>query len=380
MEEQMKKKNFISIIVLIAVIFVSEKTSVKAANIIREDYCKESTIERKDQTNKYYWNYNSIKDDKKYIIDYFQDPDKNGVSLTVTISALDVIATYWKWETVDVCMPYKNYQLGMTQCSGDTTNYPGYYFYLAPQRKCVQQPPEVTYRPIETGTLSIWLEPTIGTRDLLGPGPYLINSNKPVVRYLYPDQWAPEFAQSGKLTIIENPWFRNSDDIEEFLRENKDFLLLDTSFKDFDLTSRMSLTQSPIGKGNALSLFGTRDQCHADIKGYTDFDGHEVCSMTATEEKTGYGNKYITVKFDRIPLDEPGEWYIGVSFYQSPAKYDGGRGVENMGIGVWHKFEYSDETLEKQFSFESYIIRSAPCNPDEFDNCWEEKKKDTPGG
>jgi hypothetical protein len=356
-------------------IIASQKTIAEASLAFIEDYCKESIIERKDQTNRNYWYYTAGKDpaSANYILDYFQDPQEHGVSIDVTINAEDLIATYWKWETVDVCLPYENYQAGMTTCKYEGSRAPGfYYYYWTPQRQCVQQPPEITYRSIETSTISIWLEPTALTKDLLGTGPYFNDTNKPVLRYLYPDQWALVVVQPGERKIIEKPWFRNSADVEKFLKENKDFIILDTSAKTFDLTSRLPQKQSPATGKNGLSLYNFGINCDADLPGSGLLKGREVCKDQINQYTSEYGTKSFSIIFDRIPLDVPGTWYVGVSFYQWPAKYDGGRGLEKWGNQQYREFVFSDENMEKQFSFESYIIRSAPCNPEEVGNCWEE--------
>jgi hypothetical protein len=208
----------------------------------------------------------------------------------------------------------------------------------------------------------------------LGIGPNIKGTNKPVLRYLYPDQWALVVVLPGERKIIEKPWFRNSADVENFLKENKDFIILDTSVKNYELTSRLPKSQSPINGLGTLALYGFGNNCWADLSGYTGLDGHEVCSFSEEIYKTGYGIKSITIKFDRIPLDVPGEWSIGVSFNQLPAKYDSGRSEEEWNNGLSREFSFSDELMEKRFSFESYIIRSAPCNPEEPGNCWEEEK------
>jgi hypothetical protein len=369
-------KMFINLFIIGLTSFIaSQKIIVKAA--YDEAYCKETVFKLADLNDINYWDYLIEKDSVKpnFILDYFQDPDKNGISLNLTITSKDLIATYWKWETHDDCLPYETYQSGMASCKYDGPREPGYYYsYWTPQRKCVQQPPETTYRPIENGTISVWLEPTESTRELLGPGPYYQGTNKPVLRYLYPDQWALVVVHPGERKIIEKPWFRNSEDVEKFLKENKDFILLDTSAKSYDISSRFPESESPNNGKITLALFGWGNRCHADLPGVPGFDGHEVCSFSQSEYTTGYGLKSITIKFDRIPLDVPGEWHIGVSFYQFPAKYDQGRSEEAWNNGLSHEFNFSDENMEKQFSFESYIIRSAPCNPEEPNNCWEEEK------
>ncbi|MBN1439483.1 MAG: hypothetical protein JW929_08745 [Anaerolineales bacterium] len=76
-----------------------------------------------------------------------------------------------------------------------------------------------------------------------------------------------------------------------------------------------------------------------------------------------------TITMRGIPLDLPGEWYIGVSFWMKAAAFDRGNGREP---GVAEEIlAVSNEDQERHFSFESYIIRSAPCKPQEPGGCWD---------
>lgn len=95
--------------------------------------------------------------------------------------------------------------------------------------------------------------------------------------------------------------------------------------------------------------------------------GEKICTFDPYLYKSAVNKFVITMK--KIPLDLPGEWYIGVNFFMGYASFDNGNGHEPEYGSI--NLVFSDEEQESAYTFESYILRSAPCNPDEPGGCWE---------
>lgn len=356
----MRKIAIAVIIAFFGFIFGIGEKETKAQAIYQSSYCKDPIVRLKDPLKIDFWDYTALKERPNFVLDYFQDPNETGVDITVKITTTELEATYW-YER-EVCEPYDTSQRGMSRCTPDGGPTPGVYYYWT--SRCMPQT-ETTFRTIETSSISIWLEPTRQTLDLLGPGPYLPDTDKPVLRYLYPDQWAVIIVNPGEMTIVEKSWFKDPDDVIAFLKKNKDYALLESDAKEYELTSRLAKMTSPLTHRGALGLMNLGN-CWANISKIT----HDVCSSEEGKDFK-YGVTEYKIMMERIPLDVPGEWYIGVSFYLWPAKFDEGRGTEHLGTGEYRQFVYSSDLMEQRYSFESYILRSAPCNPEEPGGCWD---------
>jgi hypothetical protein len=340
-----------------------QKTVAESAAGAEARYCRPPLVNSSDPNGKAYWELAVRKRDPNFVLDYFQDPDEHGVSLTVTIRAMPLVAIYFKWE--DTCQPSDTPQPGRKPCANHGKTTPGYrYAYWT--ESCVAQPPEETYRSIEPRTISIWLEPSTETRGVLGKGPLVDGTQKPVLRYLYPDQWTDAAVQSGDWQILEKPSGMRGTDAENVPQERRAFFVLDPGVTDEEMPSRLPKIQSPATGWDGLLLFGLENKCRVNLAAVK---GRDVCGYSLTEKIPGYGVSRFTATMKRMPLDVPGKWYIGVSFYQRAAIFDGGKGVEPVEA---RSFMFTDEMEEKGFSFDSYIIRSAPCNPDEPGNCWDD--------
>jgi hypothetical protein len=358
------------IAILIFVIGQEPDTIVNAA---QAEYCSppEIKIARPDIFKNNYWIYSAIKVKPNFVLDYYQDPDRNGVDITVVIESAELVVTYSKWE--DVCLLYETHQEGMTPCKYDGKPIPGMRFSYW-TRTCVPQPPETAYRSIDPGSVSVWLDATVQTRSLLGPGPYFGDTKKPVLRYLYPDQWALKKVSSGEMKIVERPGFNTAEDVIDFLKKNKDYVILESDAKSYLLGTRMQKTYAGAMNWPAIALMDS-GSCVAG-KNTTGLDagitalagGERICTFESDTFKGAVYKYVITMK--GIPLDLPGEWYIGASFFMEYASFDNGHGHE-PGKSTGIIFERSDEEMESRYSFESYILRSAPCNPDEPGGCWD---------
>lgn len=359
---------------LMAIFLISAayKPAIADAKIKQAVYCKEPMVRKKDSGINEYWKYSAEKLHPNFVLDYYQDPDRNGVDISVVIDSTELIATYWKWE--DVCAEIEDPEYGMkSNCTPNGGRKPGAIYQW--ENQCVQQPPETTYRSIDPNSISVWLDASRITRDLLGPGPYFQNSKKPVLRYLYPDQWALKVVRPGEQEIVERPGFKNPVDVVEFLKQNKDYIILESDAKAYILETRMRTTWSPSMSWPAISLV-ENSHCVAGVNttgldsGITALAGGERICGFVSHEYNGAVYRFV-ISFNEIPIDVPGEWYIGVGFYMRYAVFDGGNGHEPGYDYNYLEKVYSDESQEIDYSFESYILRSAPCNPDELGGCWD---------
>ncbi|MBN1438043.1 MAG: hypothetical protein JW929_01430 [Anaerolineales bacterium] len=334
-------------------------------------YCGETEIIRKDANATAYWKYSAAKTSPNFVLDYYQDPDLTGVDISVTIESEELIVNYSKRE--DVCLPVPEPYYGeRSNCTPEGGADPAVVYRW--QRQCVPQPPETTFRAIDTDTVWVWLDMSLETKSLLGPGPYYNGTESPVLRYLYPDQWAVRVARPGEMEIIEQPGFKNAEEVEAFLKENEDYLILESDAKSALSETRMKISFQSVLEWPALSLVERR-KCVAGVN-TTGLDadltakagGEKICSFSTYY--FSYGANKLEIEMKKIPLDLPGEWYIGVSFYMDCAVFDNGNGSEQCyGMQI---FERSNEADEMKFAFKSYILRSSPCNPDEPGGCWEE--------
>jgi hypothetical protein len=368
----MRRRQLLLLMVSAWILVLSRKPDDRAIAAFQNPYCKESSVKIKDSSVEKYWKYSGSKVAPNFVLDYYQDPNLTGVDITVTIETTELVATYWKMQ--DVCRLSADFQPEGTKCAYTGKPQPGFrYAYLT--RECVQQPPETTYRSIDVDSVSVWLDMTDDTRTLLGPGPYYEGS-KPVLRYLYPDQWALRVVRPGEKTIIERPSFKNPEDVIEFLKKNKDYVILESDAKAYIVETRMKTMYSRATSWPAIALVES-GHCVAGVN-KTGMDsaltekagGERICDFDP-DEYNGAINRF-TITMKKIPLDLPGEWYIGVGFSLRYAAFDGGNGHEPE-YGSYN-YVNADESKEAEFTFESYILRSAPCNPNEIGGCWDKER------
>jgi hypothetical protein len=368
----MKKRILLMAASSFFLIAAAKDMEIEPSVLFQESYCKEPKVTIKESTNKY-WEYFAEKARPNFVLDFFQDPGRNGVDIAVAIETTELVAAYYKWE--EVCAPVAGPEYGMrSDCTPDSGREPGVIYRW--ERQCVQQPPETTYRSIKPETVSVWLDVSRESRGMLGPGPFYEDTKRPVLRYLYPDQWAVKVVRPEDMTIVEKPGFDTPQDVIDFLKANKDYIILESGAKGYVLETRMKTLYRRSMYWPAFTLVDN-GRCVAGENatgldaGLTALAGGEhICSFRSDTYNEAV-NTYV-IEMKKIPLDLPGEWYIGVGFDMEYASFDGGNGHE-PGFGTV-KYVFSDVDMERRFSFESYILRSAPCNPDEPGGCWNESE------
>jgi hypothetical protein len=280
----------------------------------------------------------------------------------------------------------------------------GYRCYTKPggvkecyEKKC-KEFSETVYRYINPDSISIWLDPSEETEQFLGwkqgeVGQYPL-------RYLFPEKWAlGAWTPTGLEGETIGDWSPSGEEVWAFGQENSwfTFLFPDPNEKDLPGQHLLQMSQPQRITGSVsrrvLALYGPFDYIQSP---YTQVNGTYArdCLIDASSlpgdantppsagscdkpDNYTYSDKenIIIINFDRIPLDLPGDWQIGIKAEQYPAKYDFGKtevitdpnelkfGPSDYGWGPINMYDISTIT------FPCYVVISTPCTNSDPKSC-----------
>jgi hypothetical protein len=326
-----------------------------------------------------------------------QDPvERTGVTISVTLTSVTGRINHDELETVTDCVgPFSMNDLSKTTCGHSS---PGYYYYLLSRQECVHETYDKAYRTVKA--VRVWLQPTGPTSEWLGWKP-VTSDNRAALRYLYPEKWmVGTWTRDGFITQGTTDLRWSSADYQAWLDGMKDYnFLAGDSISDVNLWSRsLDVINSPLQGGPlSLGLKGEFDIAHGAYAapdrglGMTTIDcfptGTEYANPAAgctVDPPLGSDSQSYEIRLKNIPLDLPGQWYVGVmvemkaAHFQYPEGAKTGKTItEKTNWATADEMQWFEPTVGetgydiKGDSFYSYIILTTPCNIEEKNGCFD---------
>jgi hypothetical protein len=313
-----------------------------------------------------------------------QDEKHRGVDISIEIDSYPGTITYETYS--EECISYDSVQKGMKTCP--PFYHEGQYHYLT--GKCTPHT-ETVYRHITGESLQVWLKPTTRTEEWLG---WKTGKGGNPLRFLYPEKWSlGTWTPEGFTTEGDQGLWSNAQ-IAKFIAEHPGFNFLKADPRQNELPSQfLVLAKDPAegdtGSGRVIPLFGDFDVWN----GLGSITGPDLCLIEGKGPggpgELGHCSKTINnvddwmsgnpdifaaditqliVNLSHIPLDLPGEWYIGVKVSATRATYAGGKFETVPDVEKLYRSPSRGYTQEEH-SFLSYIWMSTPCNGVEIDAC-----------
>jgi hypothetical protein len=339
------------------------------------------------------------------------------------------------------------------------TSGTGKYYYLETSKYCSPEhlsnspayptPDPYVYRPVKD--IKVWLEPSKETSDWLGWSSE--SANRASVRYIYPERWSvgnwlPDDQYTTR-RALDSRW-----DIPYYMEWLKsmgefNFLAGDVRLSTPLWSVTMEEVISPFNNTTkGLGIFGTLPSANSVTLGsggpegaaitldcrffqigyyesmaiedepgwsdYTEYFGYQFLqkanSISCTPSMYSLGNTVApcegegcpadgalyTYTFNNIPLDLPGQWYVGVRVKVGLAtfeNYDAAgqpRTITEKAPDGWNPdadeggeytrwFPTSSANYKSEIGYDkensgyfySYILLTTPCNPNEKDGCFD---------
>jgi len=333
--------------------------------------------------------------DVKNLVVFGQDPEEEGLSLNVSIHAVDGIVRYDETWPESACLDKNGDEVDYDYCLN--SRYYGIY-HIGSVDRCHRNLTSPAHRTIRN--VKIWLEPSSETANWLG-WTGTVGASKAPLRYVFPDKWmAGTWTADGFTTTgtPDNSW--SPAYYERWLEqlENFNFLAGDTSTVPYLWSVTLVEVTSPKSGDGSLGIFGN----FATGPYPTGFNGglQNINYKEMNSYITKHGSNWVSSNYEsdkplpefvqdlhlnmsHIPMDLPGKWRVGVAVELNKAKfsyfYHGHNGEEIVNEGFWggepgHWYTEEDQlgySMEANYFYE-YVILSAPCNPLEEKNCWDE--------
>ena len=342
-----------------------------------------------------------------------QDPTREGVTIKVTVQQMPGSIDYERPVTTFRCTHYSKAQSGRETCPARSSpDYDGtnYYYYLDSETYC--QPTNTLDDNIDVRrrmiSIKIWLQPSLDTFEWLGWSA-TTSRGRSALRFLFPEKWmVGNWTDYGFVTrgAQGNIGF-STDYYKQWLEKmgQYDFLAGDSMGDNAIWSISLPRVISPLdNKTNSLGMMGVFDNAlntpsnvggasyyscpsippdnHSEDVGWTPIETNSNCSEVLPDA----GNDFThMITLNNVPLDLPGEWFIGVAVEMIPAVFedpDGTYHTEAPGWGVEVGKWFLPQT-EKNFSeigynlgeapasFFSYILLSTPCNGQEVNGCFD---------
>jgi hypothetical protein len=321
--------------------------------------------------------------------------EKTGVSLSVEVISDTGKITYESFDGYrDECIGHNTWQKGMEGC--EPYYMSGMYYQWTTVPICTLHKDEIVHRTIDARTLKVWLVPTEKTVKWLGwdteesqTGPYPL-------RYMFPEQWAVGVWTPEGYTTVGGDLYTEQQ-IEQFFAEHPElnFLKADPRYEDlptYALRRVTSPVQDPEHKSRVLALFGEfhglpqydvgpisqQGQCLVNDRPQMRGECHVSTNLSADSfygdfreaDLTAKGITYLSLALTNVPMDLPGEWYIGVSVYVFPATYDLGRRTESIEPDSKYLNQNPINGYELDDSiFTVYVLISTPCDGSDAKAC-----------
>jgi hypothetical protein len=329
-----------------------------------------------------------------------QDPDAEGVGITVTLKSQIGYVRHDEKVIKDECIPTRIYKgPNVPQC--DTDPYGIYYYYMTPTEICDHNIYNLAQRPIKS--VLVWLEPSTETAAWLGWDAGT-NATRFPLRYMFPEKWMTgTWTEDGFETsgTPDHTWTQSY--YEAWLAQMSDynFLAGDTNKLSKLFSVTMVEVTSPIDGTAGLGVFGNFLAGPNPSTLPVNFqpgefninyeDNPELIKILNGNNRVKYSPRSnisltdqlsdhrwsIFIKMAHIPMDLPGLWTIGVMVEMERAQfeYKGMRRFETP-PDDWEGYESKwflpeEANYNSDAFFYSYVLLSTPCNPMEVDSCWD---------
>jgi hypothetical protein len=255
----------------------------------------------------------------------------------------------------------------------------GYYCWNT-RVECVPDTIKV-YRDIDISSIKVWLDPDPETLLWLGSVANAKERKWPL-RYMYPDKWALGYWEPNDTVRTEqDPRLDTDWRIKRFIDKYPDYEFIKADPRGSDLpSSDMEIIADPMGSGHSvIALFG--DFGLSNPKNQTKVS-NPLCRIgmgkgacVTTPQYWDPQQRFIydfTINLNNVPLDLPGNWYVGVEFMGRPAEatingmpwFEKIPPEEKMNLKVFpgHGYIMKVDESDDTHKFTSYAIISTICN------------------
>ncbi|MBN2084211.1 MAG: hypothetical protein JW748_03235 [Anaerolineales bacterium] len=316
-----------------------------------------------------------------------QDDKHRGVDIVVEIVSYPGTITYETEE--QVCIGLDQPDNALPKCSPYRKN--GLFYHR--QAQCITHT-ETVYRHITGESIKVWLKPTDRTEQWLGW--ITTPMDEYPLRFMFPEKWSLGTWTPEGFTAEGDTGLWTSAEIDAFIASHPGFNFLKADPRTTDLPSQyLKLAGDPDsnggGSGRVIPLYGGvaaggpyasigyPGQCIIEYSG----PGLGGDRGSCTEVVNGVMNFFaggvsvfddgitsLIIYIDNVPMDLPGEWYVGVEAGVTPARYGAGK-VENYLPENLSRNPANDGYVVKsnEHSFLVYIWLTAPCNAGEEHGC-----------
>lgn len=337
----------------------------------------------------------SQKTDPAFPIVFGQDlEEKTGIKITIEIQSTPGKISYETHDGyTDKCIGYPTRQDGLDLC------YPyhkdGNHYYMTSVPICTPHENEEVYRNIRGESLQVWLAPSEDTLKWLGWNTTGLKGGQYPLRYVFPEKWSLGTWTPEGFTTVGSDLMYTEEQIDRFIAENPGFEFLKSDPREEDLPSYALLrTKDPMTEEGApqraLALFGefyswyrmgkisSPGECLVNRLGTygicgtsTNLSQSDPSEELFNADLTAKGITYLRLDMYNVPMDLPGQWYIGARVSVEPATYDNGRRTEvvpdPMKLSRYPTNGY--ELMTDEHTFLVYILISTPCNGAEMGGC-----------
>jgi hypothetical protein len=314
--------------------------------------------------------------------------EQTGVDITVEIQSSPGEIDYQTFDGyTEECVGPTVWEDGPESCPPYYANGKHYFNRQIPI--CTAHEEKEVYRTINGESLKVWLVPTDETLKWLGWNTEGTEGKYPL-RYMFPEMWALGTWTPGGFTTVGSYFMFTEEQIEAFIAANPGFEFLkgDPRMEDIPTYALQRVRDPNLPTQRVLALFGEYinwyTQGTTKIGGpcLVDRPGTKGRCQTATNLTVGDPSKaafnadlsaegitYLRVELLNVPMNLPGDWYIGVSITVRPAKYGKGQRTETVeDQSKLHRDPTSGYSLDDH-SFTTYILISTLCNSAEIDGC-----------
>jgi hypothetical protein len=369
---------------LFVCLLISEKGVVQAQE---GGGCKDTGVVAYSDGGK--WGFNILRAEKaapENPVVVTQDEKHRGVDIVLEIVSYPGTITYETEE--EVCIGMDEPDNSLPKCK------PYYYDELYHHRKTLCVPhTERVYRYINGESIKVWLKPTVDTEQWLG---WTERGGRYPLRFMFPEKWSLGTWTPDSFTTEGDPGLWTDAQIDAFVAAHPGFNFLKADPRTTDLPSQyLKLAGDPDpnggGSGRVIPLYGsfmasgqygpigTAGQCIIEYAGPGLGGDRGSCTEVVNGARVilsggasvfDDGITSLIIYIDNIPMDLPGQWYIGVEAGVAPATYRNGK-IEKYDPDSLSQNPANGgyQVMQDEHSFLVYIWLTAPCNAGEEHGC-----------
>jgi hypothetical protein len=347
----------------------------------------------------------------KNVVVVGQDPDEIGVTINVGLTSVWGYVLHDEPDFREVCVPTYT-DPGENTCA-DYNPDTGQFYKWGFESYCHKNIATPAIRPVKS--VLIWLQPSDETAEWLNwnPGQSKLRSN---LRLIYPEKWMAGTWTPDGFTVDQTPdidasWSESYYEAWKQQLQDYNFLAGDINKISKLWSVTMVELQNPYNSNaDSLGIFGNflngpnaaslvtnsymREESYNISYGMGPGEMNEhkknrlenwassspKSNIPLTEQlQSPKQRESFTITMEHIPIDLPGQWFIGVYVEMGPAIFsykgvDKEEGVDESWtgspLGKWFSPEQVDYEMADHY-FYAYVLLSTPCNPMEVDNCFD---------